>query len=172
MLFRSAANNIALELFRDFPDEAMNYLNEANQWAKEISYQEGLSKNLWIQGRTKALNDKMGSMSLFEKALDIAKKSNYQEGICNAQTNIAILYTDLSQYGKSDSLFNEIIPIAEKLNDHTILSSIYTNMSRNPEREGKYFEAIDLLLKGAIYAQASNNLLLEGNAYTSIGRCF
>ena len=45
-------------------------------------------------------------------------------------------------------------------------------MSRNPEREGKYFEAIDLLLKGAIYAQASNNLLLEGNAYTSIGRCY
>lgn len=165
-----AANNIALNIYNTHPDEAIPYLQSANKWSKEINYLEGESTALWIKGRMNSIKNKGEAMDLFNEALSLAQKANFKKGICRIQISIAILYTNQFEFKKSDSIFQATLPMAELLNDVTILSNLYTNMSRNPEREGRTWEAIDIAMKGVEFSKKNNDPRLLANAYFTVAR--
>ncbi|WP_343637270.1 tetratricopeptide repeat protein [Fluviicola sp.] len=110
------------------------------------------------------------------KALNLARKRNYPNGIMDAKNTLGIYYRYLSQYSKAITMYNELIALRIKNHQEDKLTGAYANLGSVYYEKGAYAQALKHYQKAIDIAkkfhQDDKILVLYTNlaaAYKSVG---
>ena len=123
------------------------------------------------------LDYSLDSTFLFaNKALNLAQKRNYPNGIMDAKNTLGIYYRYVSEYSKAISMYNELITLRIKNHQEDKLTGAYANLGSVYYEKGSYAQALKHYQKAIDIArkfhQDDKVLVLYSNlaaAYKSVG---
>lgn len=123
------------------------------------------------------LDYSLDSTFLFaNKALNLAQKRKYPNGIMDAKNTLGIYYRYLSQYSKAITMYNELIALRIKNHQEDKLTGAYSNLGSVYFEKGSYAQALKHYQKAIDIAkkfhQDDKILVLYTNlaaAYKSVG---
>jgi serine phosphatase RsbU (regulator of sigma subunit) len=110
------------------------------------------------------------------KALHLAQKKNYPNGVMDAKNTLGIYYRYLSEYSKAINMYNELIALRIKNHQEDKLTGAYANLGSVYYEKGSYAQALKHYQKAIEIAkkfhQDDKVLVLYSNlaaAYKSVG---
>lgn len=129
--------------------------------------------NTYNQLAQKLHNSKL-EMSLFfaEKALDLADKLKFKQGLINAYTNVGISYYYKGKYTTSLIYHTKAAKILEKEKDTKRLSSVYNNIALVYLGLNKYNSSESYFLKSLNLEKARKDYVGMGDSYNNLGTIY
>lgn len=115
-------------------------------------------------------NGKNKAIKVYEEALDIAKRINYNE-IENLYFRIGVVYWYADMYIESMEAKLEAINIAESKGLTTLVAKIYIDIGVDYLYQEEYAEAISYLSKGLSYINVTNDEEARNENYALINLC-
>jgi CheY-like chemotaxis protein len=101
----------------------------------------------------------------YEELLKISRSNNNNAAIRNVQTNLGLVYSDLSQYDKALSAFNEALKIAQQQNNKAAIASAYMNIAVVHQTTGNNQQALSATDNALKLAQELNQMKLVRSCY-------
>jgi serine phosphatase RsbU (regulator of sigma subunit) len=101
----------------------------------------------------------------YEELLTISRNNNNQAAVRNVQTNLGLVYSDLSQYQKSISAFNEALSIAKAQKNKPAIASAYMNIAVVYQTTGDNQNALSATNNALQLAQELNQMKLVRSCY-------
>ena len=149
------------ELYDD--ENALKYLIESNDLAKEIGNENSLSKSLNALGSFHFQRRTEETRFYFEEVLKIAKKLEDNKRICSALNNIGLIYWIWDDdRDKAINAFEESIQYAEEMDNYNMAVTPAGNIAIIYNQQGKYELSQKHYKKLLKHAQDTGNLRDEG----------
>jgi len=152
-------------IYSDLYDDenALKYLIESNELAKEIGNENSLAKSLKALGSFHFERRTEETRFYFGEVLKIAKKLEDNKRICSALNGIGLIYWiwdgDLD---KAINAFEESIQYAEKMDNYNMAVTPASNIAIIYNNQGKYDLSQKHYKKLLKHAQDTGNLRSEG----------
>ena len=152
-------------IYSDLYDDenALKYLIESNELAKEIGNENSLAKSLRALGSFHFERRTEETRFYFEEVLKIAKELEDNKRICGALNNIGLIYWiwdgDLD---KAINAFEESIKYAEEMDNYNMAVTPASNIAIIYNNQGKYDLSQKHYKKLLKHAQDTGNLRSEG----------
>ena len=154
-------NNLINNIADD--ENALKYLIESNELAKEIGNENSLSKSLNALGSFHFQRRTEETRFYFEEVLKIAKKLEDNKRICSALNNIGLIYWIWDDdRDKAINAFEESIQYAEEMDNYNMAVTPASNIAIIYNNQGKYDLSQKHYKKLLKHAQDTGNLRSEG----------
>jgi class 3 adenylate cyclase/tetratricopeptide (TPR) repeat protein len=160
--------NLLIELssnfYRNSPEEALNYSNQARDLAEKIDFKVGLGYAYKSIGMAYYFQSKpLEAVLAWEKSLVTFQEINYIKGISNMLNNLGAVYFNEGNDAKALNYYLESLKVAEEINDTLRIATAYVNIGAVYSRKDA---SVDLALK---YYQQSITLSELLGDYDAIG---
>lgn len=149
---------------------AKTLLEKANTLSKEISYNKGLARNLYLWGyyylRISKYDD---SQTCTDEALSIYENLRDIKGIGHCYNNYGGMYLYKSDFKKALENYQKALSISEELNDSKAESIAANNIGNIYLQLGEYYKALEYYIKSLnikIEIRDENGI---GNTHSNIG---
>jgi serine phosphatase RsbU (regulator of sigma subunit)/Tfp pilus assembly protein PilF len=113
--------------------------------------------------------DRVKSMDISTKALELAKRSGYQQGEAVISLRIGYLYLVEADYPKALDWLDKARKLGEDAGDKKTLGKVYRNKGTIYIRQGNYPEALDHYLKSLTYSKEAGDKKGIADSYNNIG---
>lgn len=108
----------------------------------------------------------------YEELLTISRSNNNQAAIRNVQTNLGLVYSDLSQYQKAIGAFDESLKIAKSQNNKPAIASAYMNIAVVYQTTGDNQKALSATQNALRLAQELNQMKLVRSCYGMLAEIY
>lgn len=108
------------------------------------------------------------SLMFGNRALDLAKKLNYRQGIAQAYNDMAIIFIDKGNYHRATNYLDEAMRIRSVMNDQSGIASVHNKLGIIDQKQGRLKEALEHQLAALqIYEQQRSDRWI-GYTYNNI----
>jgi tetratricopeptide (TPR) repeat protein/serine phosphatase RsbU (regulator of sigma subunit) len=158
------------EIARTNNEHALELADEAVSIAEDLN-DNGLINDAYINKgyMFESVYKDADALKMFEKALDISERANYNKGRANALYRIGRSYSFQRDYTRSDEYLNQALEIAKEIKDLKIQGEVQFEQAENLRKAGKAEEALVKYHNTLEISQKAEDLNTMASVYTSIG---
>lgn len=163
-------NDEALKASNNDVVAAKELLEKANSLAKEVSYQKGLARNLYVYGyyylRTSRYDEAEKST---DDAFSIYENLNDKAGIGHCYNNYGGVYLYQSNYKKALEYYQKALATSQELGDKKSASVAENNIGNIYLQLGESYKALEYYISALNTKIELNDISTLGNTYSNIG---
>jgi adenylate cyclase len=167
-------NEISRLLYKNEPDNAIRYANEANDLATTLDFQKGRGyamRNLGLVYYSQS--DYSEALIHWSEALKAFNSIGNKPGEANILSNMAVIYMDKADYVRAVEYLYESLRIAEQLRDTVRLATVYNNLGSVFEKDANtYDKALENYFNALRLAEAARDLEAIGIVSSNIGEIY
>ena len=167
-------NDIAYELRRSAPDEAIRYGSEAKNLAEQLNYAEGVAqanKNIGLGFYMQS--EFTEALRYWEPALEQFEELGDELMVANLQGNLGAIYYTTGKYVEAMELFLPALKMAEELNDSTRISTLLLNIGViYSESPATYDEALIYYRRAIEMGEALGDMDILGIGTINLGQIY
>jgi len=149
---------------------AKELLDKAQSLAREISYQKGLARNLYIYGyyylRTSKYDD---AKKCTDEAFSVYQNLNDKAGMGHCYNNYGGVYLYQSDYKKALEYYQKALASSKELGDKKSESIAENNVGNIYLQLGESYKALEYYIRALNTKIELNDLSTLGNTYSNIG---
>ena len=163
-------NETAFKVKRFDVVKALNYLSVSQSMASKINYQKGLAvANLYEAGIYQQSGYSNKALSIYYKALDIAKANNDTFNIARCNIQIAAALKENNDFDAAEKLYKESLLIFKKLNKPQEVININNSIGQLYISKKKYAEAKEYFDDALAESIAIKYVYGEKKSYQNLG---
>jgi class 3 adenylate cyclase/tetratricopeptide (TPR) repeat protein len=166
--------NLAKELYRSSPQEALKYSNQAIELAQEAGYQKGLALAYKYAGLVYYVQgDFTQTLKMWQEANNAFASIGDKAGIANISTNMGAVYDKFGEDTKALDLYFQAQRAATEIGDSLRLATTYINIGAvYVKKPATVDKAIESYLMALPIAQAIQNYDAIGTASVNLGEAY
>ncbi len=152
------------------PDSAASIFNRAI-----LDAYDSLSLIRGLNGLGNALQFQSAydsAISIYLRALDIAKRNDFTREEATLQNNLGSLYFTYGRYKKAEKYLNKALPTFEDLKDTIWITRTIINLAGVDYMNADFEASLSKLKRAAKLSSATNNLQSEGGTYSNIASVY
>ncbi len=166
-------DDLAWELRRTDPDEAMQYARAALQLAEDIEYRkgEGISHNM-MGILYNNLGDYERALEEYEQALAIRREIEDLRAVGNTLDNMGTVYQRKGEYDEAVNYQIEALKIREAIGDSAGMASGYNNIGVIYKKQQDFEKALEYYEKALSIEQSLSDSISIANNFNNIGSVY
>ncbi len=164
---------IALEYRKTSLKDAIRYADKAIDLAEQLNAKMRLAGSLNIRGQLEyAAGKPENALKLFQKSLLEYEFLGDTSNIGHLQSNIGILYMDLSDFVEAEKWYTKSINTFRSAGMVDKLCKPMNNLGICYTRAANYPKALDILLQALAIATESGDKIMQANLFNEIGNVY
>ena len=166
-------NDLAFSCLNSDLAKSLEYLNESNALANDISYKKGKARSLYINGlvhSSKSNNEQ--AIELFEKSLVLYEEEGFESSISQCYAAIGLSFYHENEYNKAINSYGKSINIDKRLGQSpkTAVSLKYIGFCYLDM--GEYEKALEYLKNAMTLNKEHNDRLEMSSCLNNIGSIY
>lgn len=145
-------SQIAWELRKTKPEEALSYCNKGLPIAQKKNLQIGTSDIYASMGEAyRILGDMDKALEFHQKALEIRQKTKDIKRTSSSMLNMGVVFETIGKYTEALEYYNKTLTAKKEINDKSGLSLTLNNIAIVHAMQGNYAAATDYFLQALKY---------------------
>ena len=163
-------NETASEFRKTDLDKSLQYAQEAQELAENLSYKKGFAESFRIIGICHYYKkDYPKALEYYQMSLEIEQELNNKSKISVCYRNIAIVYHSQGDYPKALEYYQKSLKMNLELDNKKGVSSKYNSLGEIYKLQGNYPKALEYYQKSLKIDQELENKSGISSAYNNIG---